>query len=191
MRRAPQRHVLAEDAVPDVVEREADHREAAAQQQQRAAERDAPAGRPLDRRAVARVGAEHRGEEAGQRDAGEAGEDRVVRDVRERPAVAPAVDVRRDVPEEAEGGDAEREEGHQDRQGGPAGHGHDLLGQRRGAADDADAAGAVAEADGKHDRGHHRGDDRRRHEVLHGGAAGGLAGGEERGEGVRDHGYRR
>ena len=42
-------------------------------------------GAQLDRRAVARVGAEHGGEEAGQRDAAEAGEDRVVRDVRERP----------------------------------------------------------------------------------------------------------
>jgi hypothetical protein len=56
MRRTPERDVLAEDAMPDVVEREAEHRDRAAQQQQRAAERDAPAGRHGERHAVAVVG---------------------------------------------------------------------------------------------------------------------------------------
>ena len=100
--RAPERDVLAEDAVPDVVEREAEHGHRAAQQQQRAAERHAPARGQRERRAVAVVGAEHAGQEAGQRDAAEPEQDRVVGDVGERPGVAPVVDVRGDVPEEAE-----------------------------------------------------------------------------------------
>ena len=123
--RAPERDVLAEDAVPDVVEREAEHGDRAAQQQQRAAERDAPAGRERQRRAVAVVGAEHAGQEAGQRDAAEAEQDRVVGDVGERAGVAPVVDVGGDVPEEAEGGDPERAEREQHRQRRPAGHRHD------------------------------------------------------------------
>ena len=177
--RAPERDVLAEEAVPDVVEREAEHGDRAAQQQQRAAERDAPAGRQRERRAVAIVGAEHAGQEAGQRDAAEPEQDRVVRDVGERAGVAAVVDVGGDVPEEAEGGDPERAERDQHRQRRPARHGHHALGQARQAAEQRHAPRAMAGAEHQRGGGQHARHERRGDEILHGGATGGLAGGEE------------
>jgi hypothetical protein len=177
--RAPERDVLAEDAVPDVVEREAEHGDRAAQEQKRAAERHAPAGREGERRAVAVVGAEDAGEEAGERDAAEPQQDRVVRDVGERAGVAAVVDVGGDVPEEAEGGDAQGAEGDEHGQRGPAGDGHDALREARQAVEQRHAAGPVARAEQQRRGGQDAADDRGRDEVLDRGAAGGLARGDE------------
>ena len=107
VRGAPERDVLAEEAVPDVVEGEADEREGAAA--------DDASGRRrarTSRRAIltaagrASPSGEANREEAGGEDAEEAGEDEVMRGVRERARVTPLVDVEGDVPVHPE----EREE---------------------------------------------------------------------------------
>ena len=86
--RAPERHVLAEDAVPDVVEREAGEREARADEDQHAAERrlEAAGERSAPRPRLLR-GEEDR-QQAGEEDPEQPGEDEVVRDVGERAGVA-------------------------------------------------------------------------------------------------------
>ena len=179
--RAPERDVLAEEAVPDVVEREAEHGDRAAQQQQRAAQRHAPAGREGERRAVAVVGAEHAGEEAGQRDAAEPEQDRVVRDVGERAASRPSsmwVATSQKKPKAAipsepsvsSTGSAAQPGTGMTRSARPARRVSSVTRPERWVAPSTSAA-AVRSA----------GHDRRGHEVLHRGATGGLAGGEQRG----------
>ena len=98
--RAPERHVLAEDAVPHVVEREGDQRVGAADRDQDAADRRVPVLRDPDRRgtgALALLGQRDR-EDAGGEDAEQADEDEVVGGVGQRAGVAAVVDVQGDVP---------------------------------------------------------------------------------------------
>ena len=102
VRRAPQRHVLAEQPVPDVVEREADQREAARGGHQHAAERRVPALEEPDRRRARLLLRDRHREEAGGEDAEQAEEDQVVGRVGERARVAALVDVQGDVPVHAE-----------------------------------------------------------------------------------------
>ena len=109
VRRAPERHVLAEEPVPDVVEREADQREGAAGADQ-TRRRAARTSRGAILIAVAlglALRQDHR-QEAGAEDAVEAGEDEVVRGVGQRALVAALVDVQRDVPVHAEDRDEQR-----------------------------------------------------------------------------------
>ena len=99
--RAPERHVLAEQPVPHVVEREADQREDAQRRSAtpptgRASPRDA--GPPRGRVAL---GQDDR-QQAGGEDAEQPDEDEVVGRVGQRPRVAAVVDVQRDVPVHAE-----------------------------------------------------------------------------------------
>ena len=104
--RAPERHVLAEDAVPDVVKRETDQGEAAAEEHEDAADGRVPIAAEMDRRgarALAVLGQEDREPTRGE-DPHQAEQDRVVGDVGERPGVAALVDVDRDVPVHADEG---------------------------------------------------------------------------------------
>ena len=91
--------------MPDVVERESDQREGAAEEDQNAAERRVPVLLDSNRGRDAPVGAEDDGQEAAEGDAGEAGEDRIVGDRSEWARIAAGVDVFGDVPVEAEGRD--------------------------------------------------------------------------------------
>jgi hypothetical protein len=102
VRRAPERHVLAEDPVPHVVERERRERNRRADEDENAAERSLEAAREPDG-GIARPAIRHRARKrAGQEDRAEAHEDEVVRGVGERARVAAVVDVDRDVPVHAE-----------------------------------------------------------------------------------------
>ena len=117
--RPPQRHVLAEDAVPDVVEREAGERDAGADEDQHAAERRLEPTREPQRGRARRLGREEDREQAGEEHAEQADEDEVVRGVGERAGVAARVEVRRDVPVHAEHGDQQRAGEHAERQRAP------------------------------------------------------------------------
>ena len=107
--RAPERHVLAEQPVPHVVEREADQREAAGRghQQRRRAARPSRRVEP-DRRRARLLLRDRHGEEAGGEDPEQAEEDQVVGRVGQRSGVAALVDVQGDVPVHAEQRDDER-----------------------------------------------------------------------------------
>ena len=156
--RAPEGHVLAEDPVPDVVEREADQGEGRGGEHRDPAERRVPvAGDP--HRALARLALrEDDREEAGAEDAEEADEDQVVGGVGKRPGVAAVVDVQGDVPVHAEQRDQQRAGGDQRRQGGP---GREPGVARREAGEPAKhvrSAGAVRPAEvEEHGGGDHRG----------------------------------
>src|SRR3954447_3337852 len=98
MRRAPERDVLAEDAVPDVVEGKARERERAAGADEDTAERGVPVARDAQGDGARALLRERHGDEAGGEDAEEAGEDEVVGRVGERARVAAVIDVQGDVP---------------------------------------------------------------------------------------------
>ena len=119
----------------------------------------------------------HHREEAGGEDAEQAGQDEVVRGVRQRPLVAADVDVKRDVPVHPEhGGDQRARSPMPGGQRGPARQAADALGEggpaaragrsgRSGAPCRATSSAAVS------DRRRRGGD----HDLADGGAAGGLA----------------
>ena len=174
VRRAPQRHVLAEQPVPDVVEREAREREAGAGGHQHGAERRVPVllqahGRRA--RLGAGLGQRHR-EQARDEDPEQAEQDQVVRGVGERAGVAAVVDVQGDVPVHADHGDQQRAADEHVRQRRPAGHAGQPLGVRRGAADELHAPGAVADHHDERDRGHDAGHRGGQHDLADRGAAG-------------------
>ena len=99
---SPQRDVLAEDAVPDVVEREAEQCVQPAAGHHDPANRRVPvAGDPHGRRAGLVVG-QHAGQAAGDEQQEQAEQDEVVRRVGQRPGVAAIADVQADVPDEPE-----------------------------------------------------------------------------------------
>ena len=150
VRRAPERHVLAEEAMPDVVEREADAARSAAHDGA-SARRRAGAYQPW-RDAHARRGRPGRSSgsamasTAGERDAEEADEDEVVGGVGERARVAAVVDVQRDVPVHPEHGDAAASTPTTaERQRGPARQPGDALAEAASRRDPADAAAAMAD----------------------------------------------
>lgn len=98
----PERHVLAEDAVPDVVEREADQRVQAAQRHEHAADGGVPgAGDPDRGRSRLLVGQHHR-QDTGDEQQEQPDQDEVVRRVGQRALVAALADVQAHVPDEAE-----------------------------------------------------------------------------------------
>ena len=158
VRRAPERDVLAEEAVPHVVEREAEQREAAAGRDQHAADRDVPVARDADRGGAGLLLGQRQREAAGGEDAVEADEDQVVRGVGQRAGVAPLVDVQGDVPVHAEQGDeqgAAADAERQRRPGGQAGRraSENVARRRRGrpcralaVAEDADSRTAGGDA---------------------------------------------
>ena len=118
--RAPERHVLAEQPVPHVVEREACERERAASGHHQTAERRPPVAAEVD-------GGLGRALGAGQRDrhyarhehAVEADQDQVVRGVGERTSVTAVVDVQGDVPVHAEHSGEQRDPEQHRWHGGP------------------------------------------------------------------------
>ena len=100
--RPPQRDVLAEDAVPDVVEREPDQRVEPAAGHQDAADRGVPVPGDPDGGRARLVIRQHAGQAAGDEQDEQPEQDEVVRGVGQRPGVAALADVQADVPDEAE-----------------------------------------------------------------------------------------
>ena len=145
--RAPEGHVLAEEPVPDIVERKADQREGGASADQDAAERRVPVG-PEPHRGFTRLafGQDH-GEEARREDAEEAGKDEVMGRVGERAGIAADVDVQRDVPIHAEERDQQRAGRNPNRDADPGRVTAAPLYLGGEAVQPDEAAGAVAEAD--------------------------------------------
>ena len=177
--RAPEGHVLAEQPVPEVVEREADEGEGAAGGDQEPADGRVPVARDADGGRAGALLRQADREVAGAEDAEQAGEDQVVGGVGERARVATGVDVERDVPVHPEQRDQKRCGGQRRGEGRPAGEAGDSLGEVGGAAEVGDPAAAMAHPE-PGDRGaqHQGGAGGDRH-LVEGGAAGGLAGGEE------------
>ena len=120
---APERDVLAEEPVPDVVQGEAEQRVEAGAGEQDAADRHVPAADEADGGRAGLLVQRHRaGEDAAGEDAEEAEEDQVVRGVGQRALVAADADVQRDVPEHPEQRDQQRERGQHGRQRDPGRH---------------------------------------------------------------------
>src|SRR5262249_667926 len=117
---APGRHVLAEDAVPHVVERKPGEGDDAAQREQHPADGDVPAAAAPERAARLPGVAEDDGEDAGEGGPGETDDDEPVRRVGERARVATAVNVPRDIPVVAERGGEQGGPGDGLGDGGPA-----------------------------------------------------------------------
>ena len=118
--RRPQGHVLAEDPVPDVVERQRQEAEAGAAEQQHAADRHVPAlADPDPAGAGVLLAGEPEAEDARGEGAEEAEQHRVVAGVAERPVVAAVIDVVADVPEAAAHRQQQRDGGDEDRQRDP------------------------------------------------------------------------
>ena len=116
---APQRHVLAEDAVPDVIEREADHRVEAAAGHQNAADRRVPVAGDAHRCRARFVERQYHRDHAGHKDAEQADDDEVMRRIGQRTGVAAIADVPADIPDEAEQRADDRRREHQDGQRDP------------------------------------------------------------------------
>jgi hypothetical protein len=186
VRRAPERDVLAEEPVPDVVEREADEGVEAAGRDEDAGHRRVPAAGDPHRRdaGLLAVAREHDRAHAGDEEGEQAVEDQVVRGVRERSLVATSPGVQADVPEEAEEGHDERAGDEQGRDRRPAG----LTGARvqrvAETLEPLDAVGAVGPGDVDEDRGDDGGADAEAEHLVEGGPAdrGGLGGAEGCGE---------
>src|SRR5581483_29735 len=151
--RAPERDVLAEQAVPDVVEREADQRERRTGHDQDPAEWRVPVAADPDRAAAGPGAGQDDGEEAGGEDAEEAGEDEVVGGVGERPGVAADVDVQGDVPVHPEERQKQRAAGDPARQRRPARQAADGGREASEAAEHGDPPAAVPGAEGDERRG--------------------------------------
>ncbi len=155
VRRAPQRHVLPEDAVPHIVEGEAQQRvEPGAGQQHAAGGRVPVPGDPHRRGAGPLALGQHHGQHPGGEDAEQPDQDRVVRDVGQRALVAAVRDVQGDVPVHAEQRHQQRHHRHLQRQRGPAGHAAAgaALGQPRQPRQGGDAAGAVPPPEDQQER---------------------------------------
>ena len=140
----PQRHVLPEDPVPDVVERQGGEAERRAEDHQRAAHRHPPAAaeaHPGRARllAVGEPEAQHPGGERAE----EAEQHRPVAGVAQRAVVAPVVDVVADVPEAAAHHEQQRHDPDEGRQRGPRRQPEDERGRRAGAREQARAPAPV------------------------------------------------
>ena len=157
VRRPPERDVLAEEPVPDVVEGEPGQREGGAGHQQDPADRHIPRRRqPQGRRPRPLLG-QHDRQPSGREDPEEAEQDEVVRGVRQRAGVAPVVDVQRDVPVQAEGRGDQRDRGDAGRERGPAWEAADAAGDGGGAAEEGDPAGSMPEPEHEERDGEDRG----------------------------------
>ncbi len=115
----PQRDVLAEDAVPDVVEREADQCVQAAAGHQDTADRRVPVAGDPHRGRAGLVVRQHDRHAARDEEQEQAEQDEVVRRVGQRSRVAALADVQADVPDEAEQRADERRDEQRHRQRHP------------------------------------------------------------------------
>jgi hypothetical protein len=151
--RAPQRHVLSEDAMPQVVEREPREREGAGGRDHQPAN-----GRPPVAAEVYGGSAwplpppQRHGQRAGEQRAIEPDEDEVVGRVGERAVVATVVDVQGDVPVHPEGRREQRDAHHRRGQGRPTRQARLALGEAREMVEPADAPAAVTRDHQRDDR---------------------------------------
>jgi hypothetical protein len=102
VRRPPQGHVLAEDAVPDVVKGESEQRVQAAARHQQSAHRRVPIAGDSHRGRARLVVRQHARQATGDEQQEQPEEDEVVRRVGQRPGVPAVADVQADVPDKAE-----------------------------------------------------------------------------------------
>ncbi len=140
----PQRHVLPEDPVPDVVEGQRGQAERRAEDHQRAADRHPPATAEADPGgtrllAVCQPEAQHAGGERAE----EAEQHRPVAWVAERAVIAPVIDVVADVPEAAAHHGQQRHDPDEGRQRGPRRQPEHERGRRPGAREKAGAPAPV------------------------------------------------
>ena len=181
--RAPGGDVLAEQAVPDVVEREPGERDHAARAQQERTGRHRPSRREPHGAGRAVV-AEEEGEDPGEGDPVEPDDDEPVGGVGERPDVTAAVDVPRDVPvvaphrdEKAHAGDADGDRRPRRQPGAPLGQLHERVEESPAAVGDAqrdheregeqpDARGGEDLADRRASRGRRLGSEDRHHDGV-------------------------
>ncbi len=187
VRRAPQRDVLAEQPVGDVVEREAEQRERRAGHEHDPAHGHVPVAHDPDGGRSGALPWQHDREPAGGEDPEEPEQDEVVRRVGQRPGVAPVVDVQADVPVHAEDGREQRRRRDPGGQRGPAGQAAQARRQRRPAPEDRDAAGPVAEAERDERCGEDARRERRADDLAELRAACGRRGGGQRGEQLGGH----
>ena len=151
---APQRHVLAEEPVPHVVEREAEQGVEAGAGEQEAADRHVPALDEPDGGGAGLLVERHRaGQHATGEDAEQPEEDQVVRGVGQRPLVAADADVQADVPQHPEQRDEQRHRRQDRREGHPGGHAGGLAQPGADPGEDRRAAGAVQEHQAQQQRG--------------------------------------
>jgi hypothetical protein len=130
----PQRHVLAEDPVPDVVERKGGEAEGRAAEEQQGAEGHAPAaGDPYPRAARVALVREPDAQEASGEHSEEAEQHRVVPRIAEGALVAPVVDVVADVPVAADHREEQGGRRDEDGQRAPRRYPEDPRGQGAGA----------------------------------------------------------
>jgi hypothetical protein len=113
---APQRDVLAEDAVPDVVEGEAEQGVQTAARHQQTADRGVPVARDADGVRPGLLVRQHARRAARDEQDEEPEQDEVVRGVRQRAGIATVADVQADVPDEAEQRRDDRADEHHDGQ---------------------------------------------------------------------------
>jgi hypothetical protein len=170
---SPQGDVLAEEPVPDVVEREAEQGVEAGAGQQHPADRDVPALEEADRGGAGLLVQGHRTrEDAAGEDTEEAEEDQVVRGVGQRALVASDADVQRDVPEHAQQRHEQRERGEDGRQGHPRRHTRRLPQPRSDPGEDRGPAGAVEEDEPQQQRGQAEADSGREDHLADRGTSG-------------------
>ena len=186
MGRAPERHVLPEQPVPDVVERKAEQRECAAGEKRDAGDRRVPVARDPDGGATRPALGKHDREEAGAEEAEQPGEDEVVGGVGERSGVAADVDVQGDVPVHPEQGRQQGERGDLRRQRGPDREPGGASGRLGGAPEKAGAPAPVRPAEGEQEGGDRGRGGGRERDLTERGAPGRLRAG--RGEGRRGDG---
>ena len=161
--RAPERDVLAEEAVPDVVQREAEQRVEAGAGEQDAADRHVPAAEEADGGRAGLLVQRHRaGEHAAGEDAEEAEQDQEVRGVGQRALVAADADVQRDVPEHPEQRDQQGDRREDGRQRHPGRHAGRLAEAVADPGEDRGPAGAVQEDEPEQQRRSGRGRSRSR-----------------------------
>ena len=171
MRWAPERHVLAEDAMPDIVERETDHRVQTAGRHQQPADRRVPVAGDAQRSRPRLVERQHHGQHAAHEDAEQADDDEVMRRVCQGTRVAAVADVPADIPDEPEQGADDRGGEHHDGQCDPR-RAVELTSQPfRDGGQPRDAVRAMRPPDVQHDRtDHHRGDRQTDHLIQSGAA---------------------
>jgi hypothetical protein len=174
---APERHVLPEQPVPDVVHGERQQRHGAADEDHHRPERHPQLARDLQRDVARLALRERHRDDPAEEDAEQAGEDEVVRRVGERALVAPLGYVQGDVPVHAEDGDEQAAADEGGGEGGPAGQPGLALGDARELADPLDLPGTVRPHDPQEARRHDRSARGRDDHLVDGRAAGGLGGG--------------
>jgi len=167
---APERDVLTEDPVPDVVEWKADERVQPATGHQHAADGRVPGLGDLDGGRTGLVIRQDDRQRARDEQQEQTDQDEVVRRVGQRAGVAALADVQADVPDEAEHRADDRRDEQQRRQGDPAGPVHLAAGLVGQVLQPGDAALPVQIADPQQAGGDDAGCDGHPENLVEGGA---------------------